>query len=47
MNGSVTGLPLPDGEVDIITGAAAVRHGLHLGEAVSGAVRTVRGITVE
>jgi len=32
---------------NIITGAAAVRHGLHLGEAVSGAVRTVRGITVE
>src|SRR2546430_9865247 len=32
---------------NIITGAAAVRHGLHLGEAVSGAVRTVLGMTVE
>jgi len=32
---------------NVITGAGAVRHGLHVGETVSGAVRTVRGITVQ
>ena len=32
---------------NVITGAGAVRHGLHLGEAASGTVRTVRGITVQ
>src|SRR5437773_4257410 len=32
---------------NVITGAGAVRHGLHVAETVSGAVRTVRGITVQ
>ena len=32
---------------NVITGAGAVRHGLHVVETVSGAVRTVRGITVQ
>ena len=32
---------------NVITGAGAVRHGLHQGATVSSAVRTVRGITVQ
>src|SRR2546430_16394 len=32
---------------NVITGAGAGRHALHVGETVSGAVRTVRGITVQ
>jgi hypothetical protein len=38
-----------DGVVDpnIITGVGAVRHGVTLGDVVSGAVRTIHGITLQ